>query len=81
MAVWASPPLDQLYIAPRTLVIALASSALLNYFPDYLSLLETRLIIRQLSKSGSYTSFVAWLVLDFLITAVWGIHLTGLDVG
>lgn len=42
--------------------------AALNLIPDYLSLLETRFVIRRLASVGSMTGQLAWLTLDFAAT-------------
>jgi formylglycine-generating enzyme required for sulfatase activity len=64
--VWAafSPGLGLLERFTSIGVLAL----LLNLLPDYISLLETRFIIRNLQTARSFLSQVAWLLADFMVT-------------
>ena len=69
---------------PQFLLVALFGAALINLIPDYLSLLETRLVLHYLSKTRSRFATLVSLVTDAIITfaifIVWALvigYLTG----
>ena len=59
------------YGTPLFLLLGMLGAAL-NLFPDYLSLLETRFVLRRMRRAGG-VGLVGWLALDWLLTtAIFG---------
>ena len=60
------------------LIAVLVIAAIVNLIPDYISLLESRLVIRWMSSRASLSRIVALLVLDVVATAA--VFLLGFDL-
>ena len=81
----AALPGSVLVQAPLFVGVALFGASVINLVPDYLSLLETRWVLRYLTKTdraiATGLSLVADAVLTFLIFIVWAVLLTTLMGG
>ena len=62
-------PPDSLTLVPYALVLVTLGGVLFTIIPDFLSLLETRLVLKHLSGGGSA---VVWLLVDAIATGILG---------
>jgi len=76
-----------IYFLDETILIILIFAIFINFVPDYLSLLETRIIVHFLNRSDdgiNFQSSIMWLAIDFLITTCivyFGFCLFGIFLG
>ncbi len=60
---------NELWGDPRVIVAIGVGSGIFNLFPDYLSLLETRFVLRRMAKGGAgLFKLLGWLIFDAVVT-------------